>query len=125
MSCSAGLQFDAVVASEVIEHVENVPQFVKSLVALTRPGGTLVISTINRTAASYALAIVAAEQVLGMVLKGTHKWSKFITPGDTPYLHPMPATPHLTDRSLQHQTSNFLGTQYDLVLVCVYSSCRE
>jgi ubiquinone biosynthesis O-methyltransferase len=80
--CSAGLLFDAVVASEVIEHVDNVRDFCRSLVALTRAGGTLVVSTINRTARSYALAIVAAEYILGITPRGTHEWSKFLTPGE-------------------------------------------
>jgi cyclopropane fatty-acyl-phospholipid synthase-like methyltransferase len=77
----AGLRFDAVVASEVIEHVDSVPDFCASLGALTKPGGGVVISTISRTPRSYALAIVAAEYVLGLVPRGTHQWERFITPG--------------------------------------------
>ena len=76
-----GLRFDAVVASEVIEHVDDVAGFCASLAALAEPGGGVVISTINRTLPSYALAIVAAEYVLGLVPKGTHQWERFITPG--------------------------------------------
>lgn len=78
---AAGAQFDAVVASEVIEHVSNVPEFCTSLVALTRPGGSIVVSTINRTNRSYAVAIVGAEQILGILPRGTHQWERFITPG--------------------------------------------
>ena len=82
MTCVlAGLQFDVVVASEVIEHVENVPEFCRSLAALTRDSGAVVISTINRTAASYAVAIVGAEYLAQVVPRGTHDWSRFITPG--------------------------------------------
>ena len=77
----AGATFDAVVASEVIEHVSNVPEFCASLVALTKPGGSLVISTINRTSRSYAVAIIGAEQILGLLPEGTHQWDRFITPG--------------------------------------------
>lgn len=77
----AGLQFDAVVASEVIEHVENVPEFCRSLATLTRDSGAVVVSTINRTAASYAVAIVGAEYLAQVVPRGTHDWSRFITPG--------------------------------------------
>ena len=79
---NAGAQFDAVVASEVVEHVSNVPEFCASLVALTRPGGSLVVSTINRTNRSYAVAIVGAEQIMGLVPQGTHQWERFITPGE-------------------------------------------
>ncbi|CAL5228802.1 g12001 [Coccomyxa viridis] len=75
-----GAHFDAVVASEVIEHVSNVPEFCASLVALTRPGGSIVVSTINRTNRSYAVAIVGAEQIMGLLPKGTHQWERFITP---------------------------------------------
>ncbi len=80
-TASAGLRFDAVVASEVIEHVENVPAFCNSLAALTKDSGAVVISTINRTPASYAVAIVGAEYIAQVVPKGTHDWSRFITPG--------------------------------------------
>ena len=79
---AAGVQFDAVVASEVIEHVSNVPEFCASLAALTRPGGSIVISTINRTNRSYAVAIVGAEQIMGLLPRGTHQWERFITPGE-------------------------------------------
>ena len=79
---NAGAEFDAVVASEVIEHVSNIPEFCASLVALTRPGGSTVVSTINRTNRSYAVAIVGAEQIMRLVPKGTHQWERFITPGE-------------------------------------------
>lgn len=82
---SAGLQFDAVVASEVIEHVGNVPEFCRSLAALTKDSGAVVISTINRTASSYTVAILGAEYVAQIVPKGTHDWSCFITPGNHSY----------------------------------------
>jgi 2-polyprenyl-6-hydroxyphenyl methylase/3-demethylubiquinone-9 3-methyltransferase len=47
---------------------------------LVRPGGLIICSTLNRTAKSYALAIIGAEYILGWLPKGTHDWSKFITP---------------------------------------------
>ena len=56
-------------------------QFCRSLAALTRPDGSVVLSTINRTPRAYALAILAAERVLGILPVGTHDWNKFITPG--------------------------------------------
>lgn len=72
--------FDAVIASEVIEHVQSLNTFATALTKLTVPGGGVIVSTINRTPRAYALAIVAAEQVLQWVPKGTHDWDKFITP---------------------------------------------
>ncbi len=75
-----GLQFDAVVSLEVVEHVPDVGAFVKTCASLVRPGGALVLSTINRNLKSYALAIVAAEYVLGWLPRGTHQWDRFVTP---------------------------------------------
>lgn len=72
--------FDLVVSFEVVEHVADVPMFINSLSRLTKPGGALMLSSINRTLRSYALAIVAAEYVLNIVPRGTHDWQKFVTP---------------------------------------------
>jgi len=77
---AAGRRFDAVVASEVIEHVADREAFANALAALVRPGGVLVLTTINRTPRSYATAIVGAEYVLRWVPRGTHDWAKFPTP---------------------------------------------
>lgn len=74
-----GERFDAVVCMEVIEHVPDPAAFVKSLGQLVRPGGAIVMSTLNRTLKSYALAIVAAEYVLGWLPRGTHDWNRFVT----------------------------------------------
>ena len=77
---ASGASFDAVLSMEVVEHVDNPETFVKSLHGLTRPGGAVVMSTLNRTARSYALAIVAAERIMGWVPPGTHEFGKFLTP---------------------------------------------
>lgn len=79
---AAGERFDAVVCLEVVEHVPDVGAFVQTCATLTRPGGMLVLSTINRTLKSYALAIVAAEYVLGWLPRGTHQWDRFVTPDE-------------------------------------------
>ena len=47
-----------------------------------QPGGSIFLTTINKTQLSYALAIVAAEYLLGLVEKGSHDWNKFISPED-------------------------------------------
>ncbi len=78
----AGEQFDAVLAMEVVEHVPDVPAFVKVAVKLVRPGGIMLLSTINRTLKSYALAIVGAEYVLRWLPIGTHRWDRFVTPDE-------------------------------------------
>jgi ubiquinone biosynthesis O-methyltransferase len=73
--------YDAVCALEIVEHLApgSLHSFIRGCAACLRPGGVLVVSTINRTALSYALAIVAAEQVLNWVEPGTHQWDKFVT----------------------------------------------
>ncbi|XP_059656545.1 ubiquinone biosynthesis O-methyltransferase, mitochondrial-like isoform X3 [Cornus florida] len=73
-------EFDAVIASEVIEHVANPAEFCKSLASLTVSSGATVISTLNRSMRSYATAIIAAEYLLHWLPKGTHQWSSFLTP---------------------------------------------
>ena len=77
---AAGETFDAVVCLEVIEHVPDVGGFIRIIGELIRPGGAAVLSTLNRTWKSYALAIVAAEYVLGWLPRGTHDWQRFVTP---------------------------------------------
>lgn len=75
-------RYDAVLALEVVEHVPDVGHFVAAAAGLVRPGGLLVLSTINRTAKSYALAIVAAEYILRWLPPGTHDWDRFVTPDE-------------------------------------------
>jgi 2-polyprenyl-6-hydroxyphenyl methylase / 3-demethylubiquinone-9 3-methyltransferase len=73
-------RFDVVTALEVVEHVADLRAFVAAAAALAKPGGLILASTLNRTAKSFALAIVGAEYVLGWVDKGTHRWEQFVTP---------------------------------------------
>ncbi len=73
-------QFDVVTALEIIEHVADIPAFVAATCKLVKPNGQIFMSTINRTAKSYALAIIGAEYVLRWLPKGTHTWSKFVKP---------------------------------------------
>ena len=75
-------QFDVVIALEVIEHVANPREFVQNLTKLAKPGGMIVISTINRTIKSYIFAILMAEYLLRWVPRRTHDHSKFIKPSE-------------------------------------------
>jgi 2-polyprenyl-6-hydroxyphenyl methylase/3-demethylubiquinone-9 3-methyltransferase len=59
-----GRTFDVVTCLEVVEHVPDVGAFLRSCAALVRPGGLMLLSTINRTMKAYLLAIVGAEYVL-------------------------------------------------------------
>lgn len=77
-----GAAFDAVLNMEVVEHVADVAAFMAASAALVRPGGLMVVATLNRTAKSFALAIVGAEYVLGWLPRGTHDWRKFVKPSE-------------------------------------------
>jgi 2-polyprenyl-6-hydroxyphenyl methylase/3-demethylubiquinone-9 3-methyltransferase len=77
-----GACFDAVVALEVIEHVENRDAFCAALAGLVKPGGQVFLSTLNRTAQSFLMAKVGAEYVLRLLPVGTHDWRMFVTPGE-------------------------------------------
>jgi 2-polyprenyl-6-hydroxyphenyl methylase / 3-demethylubiquinone-9 3-methyltransferase len=74
--------FDIVTCMEMLEHVPDPASIVAACAALTRPGGTVVVSTISRSLKAYALAVVAAEYVLGLLPKGTHDYGKFLTPAE-------------------------------------------
>ncbi|KII68255.1 Hexaprenyldihydroxybenzoate methyltransferase, mitochondrial [Thelohanellus kitauei] len=75
-------RFDAVIASEVVEHVENVPQFVLNCVNLTKPGGMVYFTTINKTIPSLLFVKLAAEYILRVVPAGIHSWNMFVEPKD-------------------------------------------
>nr|XP_054753876.1 ubiquinone biosynthesis O-methyltransferase, mitochondrial-like [Lytechinus pictus] len=72
--------FDAVVCSEVLEHVSQKEDFIKTCAELVKPGGCIFFTSVNQTWLSYALGIVMAEKVLGLVPDGTHDWNKFVSP---------------------------------------------
>lgn len=79
---SKGVTFDAVLALEVVEHVPAVADFVRTAASLVRPGGVLILSTLNRTAKAYLLLIIGAEYILNWVPRGTHSWDKFVKPDE-------------------------------------------
>lgn len=75
-------KYDAVVASEVLEHVVDQKSFLNSCVETLKPGGSIFITTFNKTQASWLGGIVAAEHILNLVPKNTHDWNLFISPSD-------------------------------------------
>jgi 2-polyprenyl-6-hydroxyphenyl methylase/3-demethylubiquinone-9 3-methyltransferase len=79
---SEGATFDMVLALEIIEHVADVPAFLHALAALTRSGGMLVITTMNRTLKSLLQAKIGAEYVLRWLPIGTHDWNAFLLPSE-------------------------------------------
>ncbi|MFZ6764024.1 bifunctional 2-polyprenyl-6-hydroxyphenol methylase/3-demethylubiquinol 3-O-methyltransferase UbiG [Pseudoroseomonas sp. WGS1072] len=75
-------RFDAVVALEVIEHVADRPAFLAALAAVTRPGGMVFLSTLNRTPKAFLFAKLGAEYLLRLLPRGTHDWRMFVTPAE-------------------------------------------
>ena len=67
---------------EVVEHVTDIGAFLSRCAAMLKPGGLMVVSTLNRNWKSFALAIVGAEYILRWLPRGTHQWEKFVTPDE-------------------------------------------
>ena len=74
--------FDVVTCMEMLEHVPDPGAIVQACAALTKPGGHVFFSTINRNPKAYVMAIVGAEYVMKLVPKGTHEYLKFIKPSE-------------------------------------------
>lgn len=79
---AAGELFDVVLNMEVVEHVADPQTYLNACHQLLKPGGLMVCSTLNRNPKSYVMAIIGAEYVMRWLPKGTHEWSKFITPDE-------------------------------------------
>jgi 2-polyprenyl-6-hydroxyphenyl methylase/3-demethylubiquinone-9 3-methyltransferase len=75
-------EFDLVVCMEMIEHVPDPSAVVAATAELIKPDGTVIFSTLNRNPKSYALAVVAAEYLLGIVPRGTHDYRRFVRPAE-------------------------------------------
>lgn len=77
-----GEKFDIVLNMEVVEHVADVPLFLDCCAQMVNPGGLMFVATINRTMKAWALAIVAAENVLRWLPRGTHQYEKLVRPDE-------------------------------------------
>ena len=74
--------FDVVTCMEMLDHVPDPGAILRACATLLKPGGRLFVSTLNRTPAAFALAIVGAEYVAGLLPKGTHSYQDFIRPSE-------------------------------------------
>ncbi|GFD95737.1 ubiquinone biosynthesis O-methyltransferase [Alteromonas sp. KUL156] len=77
-----GRQYDVVINAEVVEHVPNQQQLIEECASLVKPGGLLILATLNRTLKSFVIAIVGAEYVMRYLPIGTHDWRKFVKPSE-------------------------------------------
>lgn len=75
-------QFDAVTCLEMLEHVPDPLSVLRACAGLLKPGGRLFLSTLNRTPKAFALGIVGAEYVLGLLPRGTHRYERFLKPSE-------------------------------------------
>jgi 2-polyprenyl-6-hydroxyphenyl methylase/3-demethylubiquinone-9 3-methyltransferase len=74
--------FDVVLLLEVVEHVDNLQAFVRGAASHLKPGGLMLISTINRTPRSFVTAIAGAEHIFRVLPRGTHHWAQFVRPAE-------------------------------------------
>eukprot|EP00931_Biecheleriopsis_adriatica_P000204 TRINITY_DN100210_c0_g1_i1.p1 TRINITY_DN100210_c0_g1~~TRINITY_DN100210_c0_g1_i1.p1 ORF type:complete len:289 (-),score=51.61 TRINITY_DN100210_c0_g1_i1:136-1002(-) len=72
--------FDALIVSDVLEHLLDLPRALRELRRVLKPGGLLLFDTIHRTIVSYVVAIVGAENLIGIIQHGSHDWRLFIRP---------------------------------------------
>jgi len=115
-------QFDAVLNMEVVEHVDHRPGFLSACGKLVRPGGVMVVATINRSLAALVIAIFGAEYVLRWLPKGTHHWRKLVKPAEVmaglgdefELMHRTGVRVNPLDRSFHY--TGYLGVNYMLLL---------
>ena len=99
-----GQRFDIITCMELLEHVPDPFQMIKSCATLIKPGGKLFFSTINRNFKSYLFSIIGAEYVMNWLPKGTHNYAQFIRPSELIYW----------TQTVQLQLVDLTGIQYYL-----------
>ena len=82
LAAQAPASFDAITCMEMLEHVPDPGSILRACATLLRPGGKLFVSTLNRTPLAFAVAIVGAEYLAGLLPKGTHDYKRFIRPAE-------------------------------------------
>jgi 2-polyprenyl-6-hydroxyphenyl methylase/3-demethylubiquinone-9 3-methyltransferase len=82
LAAAAPGSFDLITCMEMLEHVPDPAATLRALAALVKPGGDVIVSTLNRTPLAFAVAIVGAEYIARMLPRGTHEYLKFIRPSE-------------------------------------------
>jgi 2-polyprenyl-6-hydroxyphenyl methylase/3-demethylubiquinone-9 3-methyltransferase len=82
LAASEANSFDVVTCLEMLEHVPDPSEVIRSCAELVKPDGDIFFSTINRNPKSFAFAIVGAEYILKLLPTGTHEYEKFIRPSE-------------------------------------------
>jgi 2-polyprenyl-6-hydroxyphenyl methylase/3-demethylubiquinone-9 3-methyltransferase len=77
-----GAAFDVVLNMEVVEHVADLRAYLRACAKLVKPGGLMIVATLNKTLKSLALAKIGAEYVLRWLPAGTHDWNRFVAPAE-------------------------------------------
>ncbi|MBS7670175.1 bifunctional 2-polyprenyl-6-hydroxyphenol methylase/3-demethylubiquinol 3-O-methyltransferase UbiG [Croceicoccus gelatinilyticus] len=116
--------FDLVTSMEVIEHVADKAAFVRELVARLAPGGLMILSTPNRTAASKLLLVDGAEMI-GQVPRGTHNWDDFIVPEELDELLDAAGMEMGTPRGIAFTAMKGLHLSDDLKLNYIVTATRR
>ena len=82
MAAEAEGGFEAVVCLELLEHVPDPASVVMACGQLVKPAGDVIFATLNRNLKAYLFAILGAEYILGLLPRGTHRYDRFIKPGE-------------------------------------------
>lgn len=104
-------QYDIVTCMEMLEHVPAPASIVRACASLVKPGGKVFFSTLNRNPKSFMFAIIGAEYLLRLLPKGTHDYTKFLTPAE---LSGFAREAGLTVDALKGMTYNPLTGKYSL-----------
>ena len=103
--------YDVVTCMEMLEHVPEPASIVQACANLTKPGGWVFFSTINRNPKSYLFAIIGAEYILNLLPRGTHEYAKFIKPAE---LARIARSAGLSDERIIGMTYNPISKVYAL-----------
>ena len=71
-----------VTCMEMLEHVPDPASVVSACASMLVPGGHMFMSTLNRNAISFAVAILGGEHIARVIPKGTHQYDRFIKPSE-------------------------------------------